>query len=51
MKISQRGQMRDLIERANEATKIQKREKKENKKREGGNTTILILEIHTCASK
>ena len=34
--------MRDLIERANEATKIQKREKgeKENKKREGGNTTI-----------
>jgi hypothetical protein len=51
MKRSQRGQMRDIKERAIEATKIKIKKEKKKKKERGGNTTILLLKIHTCASK
>ena len=53
MKRSQRGQMRDIKERAIEATKRKKYKKKKKRKlkERGGNTTILHLKIHTSASK
>ena len=48
MKRSQRGQTRDLIERANQDTKIQKKRKKEKKekkeiKREKGATVLFFF--------
>ena len=50
MKRSQRGQMRDLIERANEATKYKNYKKEQNKiKREKGETLLFLLkDPHMC---
>ena len=42
--------MREIKKRAMEATKI-KKEKRSIKKERGGNITIILLKIHTCASK
>ena len=55
MKSSQRGQMRDIKERAIEATKI-KIKKKKKKKREGATLlffflrSTLVLQSSTCTS-
>ena len=58
MKRSQRGQMRDIKERAIEATKIKKnkKRKKKKKKREGATLqffflrSTLVLQSSTCTS-